>query len=130
MALAEVVTNLVGNALKFGESGPVSVLLSSRGRMVQLEVKDQGIGIAPRDHRIIFERWHRAVPPRSFGGLGLGLWIVRTLVLAHGGTVKVTSTPGQGATFTVVLPRSPRPGVWRPAPGAPATTSERPRRSA
>src|SRR5262249_40270599 len=113
-----------------GETGPVDVLLSARGQSVQLQVKDRGIGIAQRDQRIIFERWHRAVPPRSFGGLGLGLWIVRTLVLAHGGTVKVNSAPGQGATFTVVLPRAPRPADWRPAQTAPAATSERPRRSA
>jgi signal transduction histidine kinase len=130
MAVAEVVTNLVGNALKFGEGRPVHVTVSSRGRTVQIDVKDQGIGIAQRDHRIIFERWHRAVPPRSFGGLGLGLWIVRTLVAGHGGTVKVTSAPGRGSTFTVSLPRSPRRADLRPAPHAPAATSERSRRSA
>jgi signal transduction histidine kinase len=130
MALAEVVTNLVGNGLKFGEGNPVDVRLSARGRMVRLEVQDRGIGIAARDHRIIFERWHRAVPPRSYGGLGLGLWIVRTLVTAHGGTVKVTSAPGRGATFTVDLPRSPRPADWHPAPGAPEVTSEPTHRSA
>jgi signal transduction histidine kinase len=130
MALAEVVTNLVGNALKFGEDGPVDVKVSSRGRTVHLEVRDQGIGIAPRDQRLIFERWQRAVPPRSFGGLGLGLWIVRSLVLAHGGTIKVESAPGQGATFIVVLPRSPRPADWRQPAGAPAAISELPHRSA
>jgi signal transduction histidine kinase len=115
-ALTEVVTNLVGNGLKFGEDRPVDVTASSRsrGRMVRLEVKDQGIGIAPQDHRIIFERWQRAVPARSFGGMGLGLWIVRRLVAAHGGTVKVTSALGHGATFTVVLPRSTPAADWRP----------------
>ncbi|HXU82227.1 MAG TPA: HAMP domain-containing sensor histidine kinase [Polyangia bacterium] len=106
-ALTEVVTNLVGNGLKFGEGRPVDVRASSRGQggTVELEVRDRGIGIAARDHGIIFERWQRAVPPRSFGGLGLGLWIVRNLVAAHGGTVKVASALGQGAVFTVSLPR-------------------------
>jgi signal transduction histidine kinase len=130
MAVAEVVTNLVGNALKYGETSPVDVRVSARGPMVQLEVQDRGIGIAARDQRIIFERWHRAVPPRSFGGLGLGLWIVRSLVVAHGGTVKVTSAPGQGATFTVDLPRSPRPVDWQQPPSPPAASSERTHRSA
>jgi len=129
MALAEVVTNLVGNALKFGEERPVEVRASAKGRMVEIAVSDHGIGIAPRDHRSIFERWHRAVPARSFGGLGLGLWIVRTLVAAHGGNIRVTSALGQGATFTVSLPRHQRQGAWSQPAGAQAETSEPPCRS-
>jgi signal transduction histidine kinase len=130
MAVAEVVANLVGNALKFGEDRPVEVIATARGRIVQLAVRDRGIGIAPRDHRAIFERWYRAVPPRSFGGLGLGLWIVRTLVAAHGGTVKVVSALGEGATFTVALPRSPRRAAWRGGASATAATSASSHRSA
>jgi signal transduction histidine kinase len=110
-AIAEIVVNIVGNALKFGEERPVALRASARGEQIQIAVRDQGIGIAPRDHRRIFERWERAVPPRSYAGLGLGLWIVRRLVVAHGGSVSVASALGRGATFTVWLPR--RPGLHR-----------------
>jgi signal transduction histidine kinase len=68
-------------------------------------VRDQGIGIAPEDQKRIFERFERAVSSRHFGGLGLGLWIVRQLVNAHGGTIRVESTPGEGARFEIDLPR-------------------------
>jgi signal transduction histidine kinase len=72
-------------------------------------VADQGIGIALEDQPRIFKRFERAVSPRKFGGLGLGLWIASQLVEAHGGTIDVLSQPGTGATFTVVLPLSPPP---------------------
>jgi signal transduction histidine kinase len=103
-ALAEVLTNLLGNAFKFGEERPIDVIAGRRGRQVTVTIRDRGIGIAPRDHQRIFERFTRAVPPRSYAGLGLGLWIARTLVEAHGGTLRVASGLGQGATFTVRLP--------------------------
>jgi signal transduction histidine kinase len=108
-ALAEVMTNLVGNAVKFGEDQPIDLTVGRRGRQVTIAVRDRGIGIAPRDHQRIFERFTRAVPPRCYPGLGLGLWIVRSLVEAQGGSVRVASGLGQGATFTVRLPVRPLP---------------------
>jgi signal transduction histidine kinase len=68
---------------------------------------DHGIGISAQDLQRIFGRFERAVPIRHYGGLGLGLYITRQVVAAHGGTVAVTSTPGAGATFTVELPPQP-----------------------
>jgi len=124
MALAEVVTNLIGNALKFGESRPVQVSVRSQDAMVQIDVRDHGIGIAPQDQRKIFERFRRGVPPRSFGGLGLGLWIVRTLVKAHGGSVRVASVPGRGSLFTVRLPRFPARAASGEAKGRGALTAD------
>jgi signal transduction histidine kinase len=103
-AIEEVVTNLVGNAIKFGEDSPVEVAVVRTGDVAQLIVRDGGIGIDALDHERIFERFERAVLPRSYPGLGLGLWVVRRLVEAHGGTVAVASALGQGATFTVSLP--------------------------
>jgi signal transduction histidine kinase len=108
-ALGEVMTNLLGNAFKFGEEQPIDLTVGRRGRQVTICVRDHGIGIAPRDHQRIFERFTRAVPPRSYPGLGLGLWIVRTLVQAQGGSVRVASALGQGAAFTVRLPVLPAP---------------------
>jgi len=69
-------------------------------------VRDEGIGIAPEDQGRLFERFGRVVSERHYGGFGLGLWIVRRICEALGGGVAVQSTPGQGSTFTVQLPRT------------------------
>jgi signal transduction histidine kinase len=76
---------------------------------VLLEVSDQGIGIAPEHQARVFERFQRAVPAQHFGGLGLGLYVARQIVEAHGGTIDVASEAGAGATFTVRLPKDPPP---------------------
>ena len=70
-----------------------------------LEVRDHGIGIDPADQTRVFERFERAVSHRQFGGFGLGLWISRKIVEAHGGSISLTSEPGAGSTFSVALPR-------------------------
>ncbi|HZZ83854.1 MAG TPA: CHASE domain-containing protein [Anaeromyxobacteraceae bacterium] len=106
LRLDHVVTNLVANAIKYGPGKPVEVLLEEEGDRARLVVRDRGIGIAPVDQRRIFGRFERAVAGTAFGGFGLGLWIARQTVEAHGGTISVESAAGQGATFTVVLPRS------------------------
>jgi signal transduction histidine kinase len=100
----QITTNLLSNALKYGRGQPVSVEVSVDDEIASLAVSDRGIGIAPEDQARIFERFERAVSSRNFGGFGLGLWIVRQLVEAHGGTIGVTSQLGEGATFTVTLP--------------------------
>ena len=100
----QVVTNLVANAFKYGGGEAIDVRLHREPAHAVLSVRDRGIGIALADQKRIFDRFERAVSPRNFGGLGLGLWIVRQLLEAHGGTIDVESTPGQGSTFTVRLP--------------------------
>ncbi len=102
--LEQIVANLVGNALKFGEGKPVQVSVSSRGDVARLVVADQGRGIPEEDRARLFRRFERGTAARSFGGLGLGLWMVRQNVEAHGGTIHVESRPGAGARFTVDLP--------------------------
>jgi signal transduction histidine kinase len=104
--LDQIVTNLVGNAIKYGDGKPIEVTVDERdGAAALLVVRDQGIGISPESHARIFERFERAADTRPVAGLGLGLWIAKRLDEAHGGEIAVTSAPGAGATFTVTLPR-------------------------
>jgi signal transduction histidine kinase len=106
--LRMILKNLVGNALKFTPDGAVTVsYLADRARCT-FEVKDTGVGIAPEHLPVIFDMFRQADggDRRSFSGVGLGLYIVRRLVLQLGGDVGVTSAPGRGSTFTVTLPRA------------------------
>ncbi len=101
----QVVTNLVTNALRYGNGSEVTVVVRATAHEAEIVVRDQGIGIAPEDRERIFERFERAVSPANYGGLGLGLWITRQIVTAHGGEIRCDSVLGQGSTFTVTLPR-------------------------
>jgi len=120
--LGQVVSNLLSNALRYTDRGGfVEVGVHVTGSVVSLEVRDTGIGIAPADQERIFDRFWRAEKSRSrsTGGAGIGLAIVRELVLAHDGTVQVTSAVGVGSRFTVTFPARrpvspPRRTVTRP----------------
>jgi signal transduction histidine kinase len=98
-----VVSNLIANAVKYGGGNPIDVELEPAGDVVRLSVTDRGIGIAPEDLERIFERFERAVPGEHYGGFGIGLWVCRQVVLAHGGAIRVSSTHGVGSTFFVEL---------------------------
>jgi PAS domain S-box-containing protein len=105
LRLEQVATNLLSNAIKYGVGGSVRVVVEGDARSGRLRVSDNGIGIAVEMQERIFERFERAVPASNYGGLGLGLYIARRIVEAHGGSISVVSQEGQGATFTVELPR-------------------------
>jgi PAS domain S-box-containing protein len=107
MRIEQVMTNLLVNAAKFGEGRPITLTVESDATHARIHVTDRGIGIAAEHQVRVFERFERAVPSQHFGGLGLGLYIVRQIVEAHGGVIRVESTPGAGATFTVEIPRQP-----------------------
>jgi signal transduction histidine kinase len=109
LRLEQVVMNLVDNAIKYGGGRPLHVRLHAGPERATLMVRDEGIGIASEHLPRIFGRFERAVSDRHYGGLGLGLYITRTLVDALGGTVSVESELGQGSTFTVELPRGAAP---------------------
>jgi len=100
-----VVSNLLSNAAKFGAHKPIEVTVSSHNGSAWLVVADHGIGIAPEAQRRIFHKFERAVPVEHYGGFGLGLWIVRQIIEAHGGGIQIDSRLGEGSTFTIELPR-------------------------
>ncbi|QRN97641.1 PAS domain-containing protein [Archangium violaceum] len=104
--LEQVVTNLLDNAIKYGAAAPIEVTVALEEGSAVLTLRDQGIGIAPERLPFIFGRFERAVSSRHYGGLGLGLYIVRQIVEMHGGSIQVESSPGRGSTFTVRLPHS------------------------
>ncbi|BDG07735.1 PAS domain-containing sensor histidine kinase [Anaeromyxobacter paludicola] len=109
LRLEQVFTNLIANAIKFGQGKPVEVRVSADRDRAHLAVIDHGIGIAPEHQSRVFDRFERAVSSVNFGGLGLGLYISREIVEAHGGQIRLESEPGEGTTFTVDLPRTPAP---------------------
>lgn len=111
LRLEQVVTNLLSNALKYGEGRPVDVLVASTGATARLRVLDHGIGIDSEQQQRIFGRFERAVSSRYYGGFGLGLYIANQVAEAMGGSIQVSSNPGQGSAFTVTLPvAGPGPG--------------------
>ncbi|WP_437310960.1 AAA family ATPase [Sorangium sp. So ce388] len=117
--LEQVLMNLLSNAMKYGAGDLVQVVVRQQADRALLVVRDRGMGIAEADQARIFERFERAVSVRNFGGLGLGLYIVRWIVTSHGGTVRVESKPGAGATFVVELPLDPaEPEAETGSPGA------------
>jgi two-component system, OmpR family, phosphate regulon sensor histidine kinase PhoR len=104
--IRQILANLVENAVRYTNSGRVTVAAARSDGRVELTVHDTGIGIPPEHLQRIFERFYRVDPGRSRaeGGTGLGLSIVRHLVEAHGGTVTARSEVGRGTTVTVRLP--------------------------
>ena len=109
LGLEQVFINLLDNAVKHTERGEITITLAPHDRGVCIEVSDTGIGI-PESHRDrIFERFYVVDKSRSraLGGTGLGLSIVRHIVLLHNGRISVESRPGDGSTFTIVLPADP-----------------------
>lgn len=111
LRISQVVTNLLSNAVKYGGGKPVQVEFGPLGDRAALTVRDHGIGIDPADQPQIFERFERAVSSRNYGGLGLGLYIVKRIIEAHGGTIRVESKPGDGAAFSIELPQRPAVSV-------------------
>ena len=102
--LARALHHLVANAIKYGAQHPVELHLSRRGPWAVLQVRDHGIGVSSAARPRIFGRFERAVSGRAFGGLGLGLYLARRVVAAHGGTIRVRKNTGGGAAFVMLLP--------------------------
>ncbi len=102
--LEHAVTNLVINAIKYGDQKPLEIDLNYSAGQAVLTIRDQGIGIPHEAQDRIFGRFERAVSSRAFGGLGLGLYLVRQIIESHQGSVTLESAHNHGSTFTVHLP--------------------------
>lgn len=107
LRIEQVISNLLTNALKYGNARPVSVSLERNNESAVIIVKDQGIGINSEKIDIIFSRFERVTDSDNISGLGLGLFISRRIVEMHGGTIEVDSQIGHGSTFRVILPLRP-----------------------
>jgi signal transduction histidine kinase len=107
LRVEQVFTNLLTNAIKYAPGSDVDVWVEARRERAALVVHDEGPGIAPADQERIFRPFERAVRFIEVSGFGLGLFIVRQIAEAHGGSVQLESAPARGTTFTVDLPRTP-----------------------
>jgi signal transduction histidine kinase len=121
--MRQVFTNLIGNALKFSpDGGEIELGAENLREEILFTCRDTGIGIPETERERIFEKFYQvdSSATRRFGGAGLGLSIVREIVLLHGGQIWVDSTPGQGSTFFVSLPKRPSDASPADAPQPPA----------
>ncbi|HEY5921111.1 MAG TPA: ATP-binding protein [Kofleriaceae bacterium] len=107
LRVEQIAENLIGNAIKYAPQAPIAVTVSSNPDTAILTVRDRGPGISPDDRERIFGPFERAVSSRNYGGLGLGLYIAYQTAIAHGGTLRALSEPGEGATFIAELPLQP-----------------------
>ena len=97
----------MSNAIRFGAGRPIHVAVEANAADAMLVVRDYGVGIPPHKQEVIFERFERGPENSRSGGFGIGLWVVRNLCTAMGGSVSVESAVGAGSTFAVSLPRHP-----------------------
>lgn len=102
--IEQVLGNLLANAVKFGEGKPIEVRVGRTADGVRVEVADSGVGIDPEHAERIFGRFERAAAAQNYPGLGLGLYVAREIVEAHGGRIQARGAPGKGAVLSVELP--------------------------
>jgi signal transduction histidine kinase len=107
LRLDQICRNLVSNAIRFGAGRPIQVIVEADDNNATLIVRDYGIGIPRQKQGLIFDRFERGPQASRSGGFGIGLWVVRNLCAAMGGSIKVESSVGEGSTFAVTLPRRP-----------------------
>lgn len=120
----QVITNLLSNAVKHGASGPVAMRVARKGGAVEIAVRDAGRGISEADRARIFELFEQGERGAGTGGLGLGLYITRSIAEAHGGRVSVEAPQGGGSVFRLELPTGVAASVAEPGQAAPPAAEE------
>lgn len=117
--IEQVLTNLISNAIKYGNGRPIIIKVGEEYGSAVFTIKDHGVGIEKEDQKRIFRRFERAVPASEYSGMGLGLFIASEIVEAHQGHISVFSTKGLGTTFKVHLPMLMKEGLhplWKKHP--------------
>lgn len=104
LRIEQAVVNLISNAIKYGNNKPIIIEVSNTHDLAKITVTDKGIGIASDQQKKIFNRFERAVSPRDYKGLGVGLYITFQIVKAHKGKINLQSEPNKGSTFMLELP--------------------------
>jgi signal transduction histidine kinase len=107
LQIKQVLVNLVSNAMKYAPGRPIDLTVTGMGEMARIVVRDYGDGIPPEHRQRIFERFERLSSTAQHRGWGLGLYIVRQIVEAHGGSIRVVPVAGTGAAFALDLPLAP-----------------------
>ncbi len=102
--IEQVISNLIANAIKYGQGKPIKLELKRLNSHAQFTIQDHGIGIEPNFQNQIFERFARGVSARDYRGLGVGLYISRQIIEAHGGSIRLKSKPQEGSKFIIELP--------------------------
>lgn len=104
LRIEQLLTNFLVNALKYGNQKPIDWTISQEDNLILIRFKDHGMGIAPKDQERVFNRFERVTHDQNIGGLGLGLYISKQIVEAHGGSIALESKVGQGACFEIKIP--------------------------
>jgi PAS domain S-box-containing protein len=107
LRIEQLITNLLTNSLKYAQGSPVELSVQGTESEVVLTVSDSGPGIPASEWDRIFRRFERAAPITNYGGLGLGLYVARQIVEAHGGAIQIAQLRPEGAHFVIRLPREP-----------------------
>lgn len=102
--MEQVITNVITNAIRYGDGKPVSLNVEQKDQKILLSIKDQGPGIPVNDQERIFNLFERGITGEAFRGLGLGLYISKQIVIAHGGRIWVQSNNGKGSVFSIEMP--------------------------
>lgn len=122
LRIEQAITNIISNAIRYGRNNPIDITIKKYYSNAQIIVEDHGIGMNKNTQKKIFDLFERGVAQENYKGLGVGLYITRQIIDAHGGTIKVISKEGKGSTFILILPLESEPSETQEKTQIPSTT--------